>query len=276
MKNILLAPDSAEGHIARSFHAADPVGEITQTEMSELRAGLTDISKSLNSLDDLLDEPLKGQFKQAKDTINRALAALPETDKVPAALDAGSALRQLLWAFRSAQDTIGRIAGIAKDAKSEVATVRASMGGEIDKAIDGKIKAGELFKKEDHTAAVQEAEKNSRALFSAELKTLSERRTKAAELGIPAPADEVLTGEEKVFTDLLSRAKNRLPKLKGFTLASAQTVELAWVEPDAGFDKVISLMTAQKPKSAGHPFAGGTPKPGDEKKEVTTNHPGVI
>lgn len=247
-------------------------------DIAAFRASLEELSKGLNGLDDILDEPLKGQFLKTKADVNKALAGLPDTDKAPAALEASSALRQLCWAFRTVQEMTSQVTGLAKTAHSQVATLRASMPQEIQTAIDDRVKKGELLSKEDHDKLITKAKDDARALFSTELKTISDRRAKVTEAKLPVPTDEVLSGEK--FDEQFTEAKSRTSKLALFSLPPAEVVNLTWSEPKEGFDRILGLMSAQRQaKNPGpHPFAGGgnPPKQADENSKTERSKLGVI
>jgi len=239
----------------------------TEDANKALRKGATDFVTCVSGMIDYLDEPLKSKFVEAKTTVSTMLAGLPNTDKGPTGMEESlRVMQQILSVLSHAQLGMTTLAEAAKTAKAEVGTVRASITGEVEKAINTKVTAGELFSKEAIEIKVKEATDSARALFAKEAKTISDRRTSLAAENLPVPADETLGGEETAFKDLKTRAVGRLEKLKGFNLSSAKLSQIAWTADDNSFTSTLELLTeAGAPKkpagSSGkpNPFISGNP-----------------
>lgn len=210
------------------------------------------------SLEDILEEPLKSKFTQVKGEINKMLAGLPETDKVPAALASNGVLRDLLGILSTAQIMISSLQETAKANASAMASTKASLPGEVVAAIDAKLKAGELLTKADHDQkladAVASAATAARASAVTELKVLGDRKQLLATASLPVPADELLLGEDKDFTAKKDLAAKRAEELKPFKLASERVLALCWNADEAAYQDTLTLVK-QAFEAAGKPAA---------------------
>ena len=113
-----------------------------------IRESANTISLTIASMLDFLDEPLKGKFVEVKTQIDTMLASMPPSDQAPAALGANRVLTDLLSVLGMAQSMMSHLSEVAKGARREVATVRASLTGEVESALHARIEAGELVTKE--------------------------------------------------------------------------------------------------------------------------------
>jgi hypothetical protein len=225
---------------------------------AELHAGIADLTADLS-------EPMKGRFAAIDTEITRAIASLPSNDRTPVA-DQSAAIDLL----SGAQNVINSLAEVAKAARQEIATVRASVTTEVEKAIAVKISSGELLTKDASTKAVTTAAETAKESVRKEQKILGDRTRAVASLNLPStPSDEVLAGKDEDFNAKSDRAKARAEKLKGFTVASATLSKLVWASSDSDFNDAVDLLNANKPAASGaNPFAApGAPAVADAKTE---------
>lgn len=236
--------------------AADPGTQAAQV----IRDSANQIATCIASMLDYLEEPLKGKFLEVKNQINAMLAGLPETDKVPAALDSNLVLQQLLSILGCAQSMMTNLTEAAKGANEKLAATRASLGQDIEAAITAKVTAGDLVKKADAETRVTNAVNQARSDFQQEQRIVSERRLALNSLSLPVPADDKLTGKDEDFNARRDTAKARIDKLKEFKIAPERLVTLAWNTDQAAFEQTLELLKdAAGAAKTGKPNAFITP-----------------
>ncbi len=233
-----------------------------QAAAAVVKAG-DQICLSISSMLDYLDEPLKSKFLEVKGQINTMLAGMAETDKVPAATEANYVLRQLMSVLSCAQSMMAGLTETAKAANERYVTTKASIGGEVEKAINDQVGKGDLIKKADHTLAIEEAVKQARKTFELEAKTISDRRTSLSSLSLPAPQDAVLSGDDAAFKAKTEAAKARAEQLKGFKISPERLTTLCWAVDDSSFKDTVEMLkenaSTEKPKP--NPFVQSTNVP---------------
>lgn len=217
---------------------------ITPGDIAAVRLAGQEIITSLNSacaVEDLAPE-LRDTFNNVKTSINTMLAGLPETDKVPAAMESGSILRQLMYVLQSAQQMIAQAADVAKRAKGDVKTALATLTTEVDKAVNAKIAAGEVVTKADYDKGVAEATKAGREVALTETKRLNDRRTALASANLPVPAETKLSAEDKEFVAAETEAKRRHAIIAPFKLPTDRVTTLCWDIDAATFDMIAKTI----------------------------------
>jgi len=244
--------------------ASDDSGAVlglTPEAVAAMKENAPHLQAFFSAVDDL-DEPLKSKFNSVKEAINKALAGLPESDKVPAALDANYVLRSLLSTFSLAQEMMATMQGKLKSAEGKASTAMASITTEVENAVNDKIAKGELLTKADHDAAVTKAGEDAKASLIAGQKLVADRRTALASAKLPVPGEDVLSADDEAFKAKETEAKARIDKLAPFNLPAERLTLLAWNTDQAVFDTVVAtLAEAPAIKKGGNPFVPGTPAP---------------
>lgn len=248
--------------------SATPADDATflKQAVTTIRTQAEGFQTCIAGLADYLEEPLKSKFIEVKSEINKMLAGLPDTDKIPAASASNDILRNLLGVLSTAQMMISSLSETAKNANSSLQSARASMTGEVEKAIAAKITSGELVKKEDvqtkitdaTSAAVKQAQDN----FAALQKLVADRKAQLTTAGLKAPADDILAKKDEEFTPLKTQAEKRATELKAFGLPEDRLIALCWNPDQAAYDDAVSLMNAVQKgggKPGGNGFANHTP-----------------
>jgi hypothetical protein len=255
---------------------ASAEGDLTPEATRALRASGDQMNACIASLVDQLSEPLKGKFLEIKANFNTMLAGLPPTDAVPAAQEGNGILRQVLWTMRNMQDLISQLTATASAQKTEYSTLKASMTGEVEKAIEARIKDGSLLTKEGATQLATDASATAvsaaRTKWEADLKAINTRKLSLASASIPVPANEsILAVEDAAYATAQEKAKTRAEKLKPFNLSLNRVAELSWNASDAQFDDTLAMLTevgtkqpASKPGGA-NPFVNAPASPAGEK-----------
>jgi hypothetical protein len=223
----------------------------------ELKALFESISTSLNNLTDpsqpdYLGEPWRSQLLEVKGQINASLQGLPETDKVPAAQEAGYGLACLKATLLSVQSIVNSLTDMAKRTGETKAQANASLETGIETAVQSKITAGELITKNDATELASQARKEGEQAGFDRGRVLGDRRSALALAGIPvevaqACPESTLSAEAAVFEAAKSEAKDRFEKLSGvgLTVASAAAVTLPWASKES-FDASLETFAAIK------------------------------
>jgi len=242
----------------RRLTLASADAPLTET-VEAIREAANGINTCLASLDDILEEPLKSKFLAVKQQINKVLASLPPTDQVPAPASNNDILRQLLYAFSGVQQMVAALTETAKTARADVQTARASITGEVEKAIGEKVKAGELLPKADHEKGVNDALAGAKTEWQAELKVIGDRRTAIASASLPVPADEKLAGKDEEFKARQEQAKARAEALKSLKVPADKLTALCWDADQATFDMAIEMAKANAPASGSSTPPGQKP-----------------
>lgn len=225
--------------------------------LKAIRESCSTFTTCLAGLKDVLDEPLKAQFAKAEETINLALAGLPEE------MPTGGEVMQPLLAATS--EAVQHFSDVAKAAKAEVATLRASIPEEIKKAIDAQIASGELMTKASHDKAITDA--TSAATTAAteaattQVKLINQRRQILATASIPTPTDDsLLAGDEKDFEARKVSVAKRIEELKGFSkLPADRVLALAWNTDEEAYQSSLALMKASYESAAASVKSGVNP-----------------
>jgi hypothetical protein len=229
-------------------------------DVKAIREFLTNIRTQVCGMADFLSEPWKTHFNDLKKHYDDAIAALPPTDAVPAALEANHHLACFYSCLANANALANMLGSaldsmIRKNAETVTTALNSAVGGEIEKlvtagtmfrkeTVDGKIteaigarvKAGELVEKETHTQlctaakdlGFKEGEKKVRDEITAKEARKSLINTRRASLqtcGLPVPdekLEEALAGTEEQFKAAQTTAENRIAALqkKGVALNS--------------------------------------------------------
>lgn len=236
---------------------ASASGNLDVEATAKIRQIGKEMQQCIAGLEDILDEPLKTKFTEVKNQINTMLAGLPETDKVPAAMASNDVLQRLLGVLATAQMMIASLNETAKSARTELQSTRASMTDEVTKAIDSKVKAGELFTKESHDKLVNDAAttagNTARTAAMADFKRIADRRLQLTTASLPVPGDDILAKEDKDFTAAQDTAKKRIEELKPFGLAADRQLALAWNTDEAAYQNNLTML-----KEVAAKFSKGT------------------
>lgn len=227
--------------------ASAPADVDTDDVVKQIREAGKSFQTCIASLEDVLEEPLKGKFVAVKNQINTMLAGLPETDKVPAALASNDVLRSLLYALSTAQMMISNLNDTAKAAGQSLQSTKASMTSEVETAINAKVKSGELIAKAEHDKAINDATTTAtnaaRTAALNESKVIGARKLALTTASIPLPSDEtVLAGEDKDFEAKKAAAAKRVAELKPFKLENDRVLALAWNTDEASYQSTLSLV----------------------------------
>lgn len=231
-------------------------GPTTPESIKVIRESASTIATAVASMLDYLDEPLKSAFVKVKTDINTVLAGLPETDKVPAALNSGDLLRSLMYTFQMAQQMMTGLSEYSKQARSEMQLAKNSLTGEVEKAVGLKVTAGELIKKADLQGHIDTAVTAARTEFTQGTKLLSDRRQLLTTASLPIPADAKLLGKDEEFNPRKDSAKNRAELLKPYKVDANQLITLCWDADQSGFDLALNLL-----KTNGTPATTAPPAP---------------
>mgnify|MGYP001549550791 FL=1 len=228
--------------------------EIAMPEIKDLkdvkavRKFYEDQRQALCSMADGLEEPLKGHFTNLKQKYDQVLDSLPPTEQVPAALEAGKHLSALYSILSAANGLMCSL----NSALNSVKTTGAALNSEaVNKAIQDKIAAGELFPKsvldskvsaeierltksgdyvpkatvqqlcsEAKNAGILEGENKVRQETQAEAdraKLVETRKAQVQTAGLPLPEKEIrkiLGGTDVEFNAQLVKAQTRFAGLK--------------------------------------------------------------
>jgi hypothetical protein len=232
------------GPVMLTLATGSDQGPTAPEAVKVIRESASTIATAVASMLDYLDEPLKSAFVKVKTDINTVLAGLPETDKVPAALNSGDLLRSLMYTFQMAQQMMTGLSEYSKQAKSEMQLARNSITGEVEKAVGLKITAGDLIKKADVQTQIDAAVTAARNEFTQSTKLLSDRRQLLTTASLPVPADTKLLGKDEEFNPRKDTAKNRAELLKPFKVEANQMITLCWDADQPGFDMALGLLKA--------------------------------
>lgn len=235
--------------------ASDPDPTAPES-LKVIRASAQTISTAVASMLDYLEEPLKSAFIKVKTDINTVLAGLPETDKVPAALNSNDLLRSLMYTFQMAQQMMTGLGEFAKQAKSEMSVARNSLTTEVEKAVTAKITAGELIKKDAVQTQIDTAVTAARGEFSQVTKLVGDRRQLLTTASLPVPEDSKLLGKDEEFTPRKDLAKSRADLLKPFKVEANQMISLCWDADQTAFDLALNLLKANTPSTPAPPAPG--------------------
>lgn len=236
--------------------------DVEPTEAAKaIRDAAGTIVTSINSMLDYLEEPLKGQFIKVKNDLNTMLAGMPETDKVPAAMEGNYILRNLMCVLATAQSMMSSLTETAKTAKASATTALNSITGEVEKGINAKVAAGEFIKKEDLPTKIEDAVKAARTTWENGVKLVGDRTKLLTTASIPVPDAKVLSIEEKDFTPKQEAAKTRADKLKPFKVEGDTLLQLCWDASQAEFDRTLLVLENNKAAAAPAPGARKTATP---------------
>jgi hypothetical protein len=262
-------------------------------DVKAVRKFYEDQRQALCSMADGLEEPLKGHFNTLKKKYDEVLDALPPTEQVPAALEAGRHLSALYSILSAANGLMCSL----NSALNSVKTAGAALNSEaVNKAIQDKIATGELFPKsvfdskvaaevervvavrkdsgeyvskatvqqlcsEAKNAGILEGENKVRqeSQASADRARLVEtRKTQVQTAGLPLPEAEIekiLGGSETEFAAQLKKAQDRFGNLKKHSALNSKSPLMTkiWLA-DSEFSTFEQLLK----DTIGEPLAGGS------------------
>ena len=232
-----------------------------------------------------------GQYvTQMKAKANAALASMPPIEQVEAASEAGFALRQakgcaesMLSCLCEYDTQLNSILSQAKAGTGDLASKINGIGAQLAQVkLDGMLTGGELVKKADFDAAIENAraqavlaERQAATQAAAAAKLISGRRAEVITGGLPealldaatAANAELLKGDN--YKELTGKLSDRIGKLKTLGIASEDVLkDFAGIgvnaEGDAEFERRYGLQqkvatdiqkTTPAPKRA--PFVPG-------------------
>lgn len=239
---------------------------ISPEDAQKIRTWIPEFLSTFNGMDDL-GEPFATLFANVKQQMNGLLSKLPPTDGVPAAQEAGWILNCLMSSLTNTQLMLNHTGMRMKElATRNSASDPAALQGAVDKAIEDKIAAGEIIKKDIHLSlcsnakseGLTEGEQKVRDEIAAKEKKgqlIAERKNFLTTNGLPLPAeDAALDGTDDEFKARTETAKARVEKLKGHKVAlNSPVMPYVWAD-EKEFKGVETALTAQR-ASAGAPPA---------------------
>lgn len=239
----------------------NPDTDVTPKAAAALRAFASTLTPMFDKLMPSLDEGMKARFAEIKGEITTTLASLPGGDLGGCNPDNSAIVGQLTSALQRTQSLIESLSTALTGKATDLANVRASMPGEIQKAIEAKVTAGEYLTKDSAKKLADDAVSAARSGWITEQKNVADRRTALATASLPVPAsDEPLMGDDAAFNSKKQKATERVEKLKTFaTLSPARVAELAWGYSDEAFNSTVEILT--EAKGSPKPSAGGGPNP---------------
>jgi len=229
-------------------------------DITAMRAFFTEVRQQMCSMADNLSEPWKTHFNGLKEHYDQALAALPPTDAVPAAMEANkhlsafysclanaNALCSMLGASMASavKDADAKLAlalnsAVAKEVLAKIAAgelvAKADLAGLVAAALADRVKTGDFVEKatvlqlcsQATTTGLTQGEKKVRdeqAATAALQMVITTRKTHLQTCGVPVPdaaLEAVLGGTEEAFAALQKTAEQRVAALqkKGVALNS--------------------------------------------------------
>ena len=270
---------------------------IDPKDLNTIKEVLTSFRTQICGAADTLGEPWKGQFLALKGDYDKMLSGLPQTDQVPAALEANSQLSCLHAALSSAT-SLSVMLGSAmaslsgKSAEASAAQLASAVGTEIEKQLAAgtlfkaegveakiaeRIKTGDLVAKETCTQlcsaakdlGLAEGEKKVRAEIAAGAVRQSLITTRKAELqtcGLPIPdarLEGVLAGTGEEFTAAQALAQSRIAALqqRGVALNSSSPLAAKVWLPEEQW-QVFESLAVETLKGADPLVTNATPAAG--------------
>jgi len=187
------------------------------------------------SVDDL-EEPLKGQFMEVKSKVNSLLAGFQDTDRVPAALRADSALRTIRDNMLMVQSMVE---GVMNLTKSKMQLASDEINTKADERVQTLLASGDFIRKEEFEEKAKVVSDEAVNAVHAEYRAIGDRRVQLAADKVPVPSDDVLKSED--FDSRKALAMSRLAELKPFKLSEERVVQLCWAEA-SDYENQIGLV----------------------------------
>ena len=231
----------------------------TKNILDTVRATGDTMVKSLAGVIDLLEEsPLKTTFLKTKDDINKALASLPATDQIPAAMASNTVLRDLLFIFIQAQDLIKGLGNQISDSRKALASATSAMPAQIETAVkakvDGMVAAGDLVLKADVATQVQKALASADEARTTVATRIDTRKKALAGAKLPIPSDKILSLEDAAYAAAETEAKDRITKLSKFNLPEGRLKALAYDVDATAFNAVLETLSDRGAGGRGNLF----------------------
>ena len=200
-------------------------------DLKAVREFLTTIRTQVCGMADNLSEPWKTHFTDLKKHYDDALASLPPTDQVPAAMEANHNLSCFYSCLANAS-ALASMLGSAMDTmvKKNAETVATALASAVGADIEKQIAAGTLFKPEGIqiklTAHVAELTKTGELVLK---ETLTQLCSEASRLGLEA-------GEKKVRDEVVATAARQAV----ITTRKAGLQTCGLPVPDARLESVLA------------------------------------
>lgn len=227
-----------------------------------------------------LGEPWLSQLKDIKGKINASLAGLDPTDQVQAAQQAANGLDYLKNQLLVVQSIITSLGAVVKAKSEMVARTTASLAPGIEAAIDGKLKSGEFVSKSTYDAAVASARKEGETSGLEKGKLLNARTMALASANIDPSSitvipSEILSGDEKKFSDAKDIALKRTELLAAIGIAKASMGKLLWTEEPA-FTEEYTRYKQIHDSAMGHSTNSASGSSQSKQQGTTTSSPAVF
>ena len=258
-----------EGTVTADFGASARAIEETREGMRKLVTGLNGLN---------LHESLKPHVTGLIGTINSALKKMPPLEAHRAASDmhyAVNSLNDSISRCQSMLDSMGEMVTNAMTSCQNTITAKdSSLNGlvtdGVQKEIDRRIKAGELFEKATVEGLTSTAKTQGRDVAVNELRVTSTRRQELTEAKIPLPmpaSESILAGTDAEFTAVKTEATKRLAALNGMGIAVNEHTDgmvrrLLYTksyEDDLSLIKGMLGMTTQQQTPGTHLIGPGAP-----------------
>ena len=200
-------------------------------DIKAIREFLTSVRTQVCSLADCLSEPLKAHYDSLKKVYDDAIAGLPPTDAVPAAIEASHHLSCLCSCLMNANALCSLIATNANDILKKTPEVAATaLNSAVGAEIEKQLAAGTLFKPETVTVKVTEAiDAKTKAGDLVPKETATQLCSAAKDLGLQE-------GEKKVRDEIAAAAARQT--LINTRKATLQTCSLPI--PDSKLEGVLA------------------------------------
>jgi hypothetical protein len=252
-----------------------PLAELEAGRLTEaLRTTGETMVKSLGGLLDLLEEgsPLKKAFLDTKAEINKALAGLPTTDKIPAALASNSLLRDLVYIFAQAQDLMKTLGNATVEARKGLASATTELPTKIADGVKVELNrlvaAGDYVPKADVEVTVQKALAGAAKEVSESATRIETRKKALATAQLPVVFDDkTLALPDDKWNLIEVDFKGRMEKLKKFNLPETRIKALASIGID-GFNEVLATLEERGSGTGGRDW---TKVPADQGQNQTAD-----
>ncbi len=259
------------------FCTASAAGEFdTAAALKTIREAGTTFQTCISGMEGILDEPLKSKFSDVNKQIVTMLAGLPSENKAPDGSVSKEVVQSLLGVLATAQAMVASLNETAKSSVTELASTKASLTGEVEKAIAAKITSGDLITKDQATKNISDATAaavtSARAAAVTELKTVSDRRLALTTAGLPIPADEILAVADADFKVKQDAAAKRAADLKQFSkLKPERVLALCWNTDEPAYQESLTLMKDAFEAGGGSRGANGFSNRSAENKPSVTS-----
>lgn len=228
-------------------------------DVEALKSFLEQVRTQVCGMADMLKEPFKTHFKELKNQFDSALSKLPPSEQAPAAIEAHHHLIGLCSCLSSASSLVtalsqklnGMEEGFASALNSAVDVKVAAgitagdyikkgdLAGLVTKAIEDKVKAGELVAKDmvtslcsaAKTTGLEEGERKVREelkVSEARTQLVGTRKAALQTAGVPLPSEKlenILAADEAAFNGAKAKVEERRGVLNKMGIALNSNTE---------------------------------------------------